>query len=547
MAAGIFLRVWGLSEYSFSPDDVLHLYLSDWSTLQELWRDSVLAQAQPPLLYVFVHVFMLFSKEELFLRLIFLIPGIGLVIVFYFLGLKASGAVSGIAMAFIAAFSRGTILLSQVVREYMLLLFFLSLAYWFFISFAKNRRDASLYGCVILLGLSLLTSHAALIPIAAFGLIHLLTAAFSKEKAQDLKVFVFAYFPLGLLVGASYFFHARPFLQSEMYEGCRNTYLLPFFPGNLSDWLHNFQEFYEYLFLDPFAVLMILLSALGLFAILRKKQYATVAVVLLPFFINFLLTFFHKFPFGGARQSVFLLPSVALVIGAGVQFLFETGRRRLAIKSPPTYDWIENHPASVLSVSTGILIVMSLLLMLMYSETGFLRRCHGTHGASVREFPIEKETYRQLMTALCRESTSDDIVLTNTLTAYYLLWDEGERLAYRVVSPILKEGRHCDRPFYFVDRGKIETKERLLAALQELRRQVDLSQKPRLLLLNIGWSDEVRDELLNGSDFGDSIQQIQSLHGGFLLSLDTQNLCLKLTKSSSDTLSVETTYEDIVN
>jgi hypothetical protein len=545
--AGIIIRVWGLSKYSYSPDDALHLYLSDWANIQELWQHAVLAHARPPLIYLFVRMFMLFSKQELFLRLIFLIPGMGLVFAFYFLGLKASGAASGFAMACIAAFSRGTILLSQVVREYMLLLLFLSAGYWFFLSFLKDRRNGSLFGCVFFLGLSLLTSYAALISIAAFGLAHLLLVAFRREKMQELKALLLAYLPLALLAGTCYFFHARLFLRSDLYEKSANTYLLPFFPGDLAGWLHNFLEFYEYIFLKPFAVWMILLSGLGLFAILRKRQYAIGAVIVLPFFINFLLTFFHKFPFGGARQSIFLLPSVALLVGAAVQFLYDAAKRLLAVKSPPTFAWIENHSSPILLLATGILLGLSLQLMFMYKETDFLRRYPGTHGASRREFPIEKETYLQLMNALRRESNSHDIVLTNNLTAYYLLWNEGESSPFRAISANLKEGRYGDRSFYFTDRIKIESKEQLLASLQELRGHVDLPQEPKILLLNIGWGDGVRDELLNWSALDDSARRIQSLPGGFLFSLDAQILCTKLTKNSGETASAEAAYEDIVN
>ena len=83
--AGIFIRIWGLWNYAFNPDEVMLSFVADADSFSSLW-EGIKGQTNAPLMYGILHLLIMFSKNELLLRCISLIPGAGLIFIFYFLG-----------------------------------------------------------------------------------------------------------------------------------------------------------------------------------------------------------------------------------------------------------------------------------------------------------------------------------------------------------------------------------------------------------------------------------------------------------------------------
>lgn len=106
--AGIFMRIWGLWNYEFNPDEAMLFCVAAADSFNALW-EGIKNQTNAPLMYVILHVLLIkCSKNELLLKCITLVPGAGLFFIFYFLGKRLSGTVSGITMAFLCAFGYGT-------------------------------------------------------------------------------------------------------------------------------------------------------------------------------------------------------------------------------------------------------------------------------------------------------------------------------------------------------------------------------------------------------------------------------------------------------
>ncbi|MCX5898584.1 MAG: glycosyltransferase family 39 protein, partial [Proteobacteria bacterium] len=166
--AGIFIRIWGLWNYAFSPDEVMLSCVAAADSFSALW-EGIKVQTNAPLMYVLLHLLIMLSKNEMLLRCISLIPGAGLIFIFYLLGKKVSGTVSGITMAFLCAFGYGAVQISQVVRPYSMLLLFLSGALYFFVSCLEKPEKKYLLRYSFCMILARATHYPAVMTCAAIG------------------------------------------------------------------------------------------------------------------------------------------------------------------------------------------------------------------------------------------------------------------------------------------------------------------------------------------------------------------------------------------
>src|SRR5512137_1402725 len=72
--AGIFIRIWGLWNYAFNPDEVMLCCVAAADSFSALW-EGIKVQTNAPLMYVLLHLLIMLSKNEMLLRCISLIPG----------------------------------------------------------------------------------------------------------------------------------------------------------------------------------------------------------------------------------------------------------------------------------------------------------------------------------------------------------------------------------------------------------------------------------------------------------------------------------------
>jgi hypothetical protein len=513
---GAYVRVSGLHAYYFSPDDVMHLYLSDWNTFHEL-LESVVPTGRPPLMNLLLHFLMRMSRNELALRCISLIPGIGLIFVFFFLGRKASGTASGITMSFIAAFAYGPILVSQVVREYGLLLFFLSMAYLLFLLYSDEKKYFA--GYITFLCLAVLTSYAAVIPIAGLGLVHVVSLLHPKKPIKRAIKLLCAYLLPALFFGLFYLLHVRQFIESAVYSRSKEVYLQAMFARTLRDWLLNIHDLYKYIFTEPFAGAAILASLIGFYSLWSKGRRNIIAITAITFLINVILTSLGLFPFGGGRQSIYLLPLLALAVGAFVQHSLEILKTVLQ-KNQNLSKWASRGKSAAAAISALLFIVSTVLLALNYKQTDFLRR-YG--GPSWREFPVTRKAYMQLHGSLRKELHAGDVILTNGQTSKYILWAFNRRQSFEPFSDDLLATRYLGVDCYFIPTWHIATRERLVKILKEIdMREPDGGERARIYVLNMGWNDPVREALLELSSQTSLMEKQLIIAGSSIFAVDSE-------------------------
>jgi uncharacterized membrane protein len=128
--AGFFLRLWTASGTFLNPDEALHFRIANQASFDFVYRAS-LAESHPPLLYWVLHFVRYFGTSELWLRLPSVIAGtIFCWLLFRWLSL-VTGQLSGFIGLLFAALLPPIVRLSAEVRQYALLLMFLTGALYF--------------------------------------------------------------------------------------------------------------------------------------------------------------------------------------------------------------------------------------------------------------------------------------------------------------------------------------------------------------------------------------------------------------------------------
>jgi 4-amino-4-deoxy-L-arabinose transferase-like glycosyltransferase len=531
---GLFVRIWGLREYAFSPDDVMHLWIANGETLSEVWQSSVDRQTNPPLIYIVLHYMLKISRNEFFLRSVSLVPGVGLIFAFYLLGRRVSGMVAGIAMAYMAAFGYGAILLSQVIRAYSMLLFFLTLALWFFFSYWETDRKNHLCGYLFCILLAISFHYSAIIACAAIGTVWLAGIMIRKKPLKEYGWLLLCYLPIIILLGSYYYFHVSEVLSSTFYRGMKETYLEPQFPNTLSLFAENIDHLFDYLFLPRNAVWTLVLALAGFVVLWKQSRCALAVIILLTFSINFLLTFLDAYPFGGARQSIYLFPLVSVLIGTTLQSAFTFFKDGIASMQASGRLQDRQDLKRIGPIITVCLLLSTAPVMAAFSTSNFLRTTTRAHGASVREFPVERAAYRRIMDHLNENAGPADIVLTNTQTSNYFLWLSGQR-SLDSFSDRLGTVEHHGIDIFVVGSWHFDSTELLYQAFYDLNRSVDMTRVPRVWLINIGWGASSCDVLPPDLVCGDFIRENISLRGASLCSIEGKIVHENLANTVSDT------------
>jgi len=525
---GLIVRVWGLDAYCFSPDDLMHLRVASGRTLHQVW-ESGLPLNNAPWMYFLLHYLLKISENELFLRSISLVPGVGLIFTFFFLGRKASGTLSGLAMACMAVFGNGAILLSQVIRPYSLMVFFLSLALWAGLCYWEERKDKYLYAYVLSMFLAIFSHYPAILPMTAIGAVCLVHAAMKREGIRTYARISFVHLPLLIQVGLLYHFHVYRFLDHTTSAEVKAEYVRPYFPETLSSLFGNIPGLFEYLFVPSVVPLTIALTGLGIVVLWRTSRPYLAGIIVATFAIGFLLTYLRIYPFGGSRHSIYLFPFVALSIGAFVQCLFDRfrgflERRRASGKR----QWLGRYHGVLLGTGVACLVLSTLGLSLRYEKHDFRREYIYLGGYD--EFPLTREDFDRIMKSLRCGIGANDVILSNSQTSNYFLYGPKPRES-EVVSKRLERISWEGKDLFVARTWKFGSPGGLRKALRDSGSYVDLGEDSEIWVLNIGWRD-----LLGGRGVSDvvcrnAICSELSVRGGFVVSFKGLEVLRKLEAS----------------
>ena len=483
---GFGLRVYGLNNFYFSPDDLLILEIASGESLQQVWRNGV-EHTYPPLLYWLLHFVEKVILDATFFRYFPLLSGVALIFASFYLGRVVSGEIAGIAMAFLAASSVGSVIQSQVIRPYCLLAFLLTVGLTEIALYQRYGRTRSLiwYGVVTVLGVLLhYGSSIQLLGVSAAWAGHL---ALNRASSRKWAHFLAASLPPFAILATLYLLHLRTI--RGLYTALRQSYLKVGFPTDMTQFWSSVRSFFELMLLPDIWWLALLLVPIGVCALWRKSHTLALAV-LLTAMTNLVLMGADRYPFGGSRHSFVLFPVFALTMGCAIQYLFEAFSSRPLSVGAKKRRWRVAH--SVFAI--GLLISVP-LVWTYYGSREFMRTSR--YGGA--EFPVRWNDYRGALARLRCGIGARDVVLANRQTGHYLLFEAG-------YSPSRVHSYRSDELFHFtidrVDGGHVQVyvaeaelnfrdAEALTRSLAKLAEAVEVQADTNVWVANFGWDTPI--------------------------------------------------------
>ena len=479
--AGIFIRIWGLWNYAFNPDEVMLSFVADAKSFSSLW-EGIKGQTNAPLMYVILHLLIMFSKNEHAAAMH--IPYPRCWAYFYLLSsrekskrnhirhyhgipvriwLRRSPDIPG---------STGVQPAAAVPVRYPLFFCLLSgkpeekISPWIFALHAPRYSNALSCGYVF----------------CCYRLRVALRSVIEKKPAAEYRSLIMAHLPPLALFCILYFFLISYHLGGGgVYGAIKETYLAPLFPQTFSGFINNARDFFGYLYLPPYATLSAVLSLLGIIALWNTSQRALAATIVLTFAITIVFTIIKLFPFGGSRHSIYLFPMVCLLVGASVQYGFDAMRQQAERFLPQL---TSGRARAGIGWALVLVVVLSVgAVTFKMRQCDFLRRYKGPG-----EFSVTRADYDRIMGYLVNKRETRSVVLTNLQTYHYLAFfnSEEDRNKKTYVAFVFYKFAWEGLDSYLIFVWKFDSTRIINAALRALKEHADLTRLSTIYLVNIG-------------------------------------------------------------
>jgi mannosyltransferase len=306
---GIILRFYNLGYNSLWLDEAV-TYDTSLKSINEIWTIISSGDFNPPLFYWMEHFIMIFGNNEVILRIIPAVLGVLTIPLFYFIGKELLDRNVGILAAALLAFSSFHIYYSQEARAYSAMLFFASLAFYFFLKAIRenDRKNWVLFG--LFSAVAFWLHFYVIVLIASLFLYTLIVQLNSyRENLNKIKpvasgVIIFTILSLPLIILAIQRFSSRT--ESVPTFGAQGFAII----------YETFRQMSTFGDAGFFVlVIFFILGLVQLFAIDRKKGLLLVTILLFTFLISYLLSF--KMPMM-PRHLIFLL--IIFFIGVALSY-----------------------------------------------------------------------------------------------------------------------------------------------------------------------------------------------------------------------------------
>ena len=136
----IYIRINGANYYHYSEDEAMIFGIANTKSIWQVVQFS-LFETHPPLFYIILHYWLMISQDIWFARCLPLIFGIALIPLYYKIGKRLGGELTGLCAAILIVFSNVCITQSYVLRHYAIMSFFLSVAFYFYIIWREKFKN----------------------------------------------------------------------------------------------------------------------------------------------------------------------------------------------------------------------------------------------------------------------------------------------------------------------------------------------------------------------------------------------------------------------
>lgn len=183
MALAASIRVAGTNDYYYNSDEAMHLWIASSDSLQQLIH-AARHEIHPPLMYMMLHYWLKISDNMAFVRCLSLMFGVAVIPVYYLIGKKINGELTGLFCAILVVFSDGLMVQSCLVRNYAVLVFLLSSAFYFYLKFTEKNACHALAYYFLTAFAACLTHFSALFFIFIIALSHSTGSLFRKSPLR---------------------------------------------------------------------------------------------------------------------------------------------------------------------------------------------------------------------------------------------------------------------------------------------------------------------------------------------------------------------------
>jgi len=316
------VRLWAAHGTFLNPDEALHFQIANHSSWTASYQAS-LTTAHPPLLIFVLHFWRALGSSEWLLRLPSVIAGT-LFCCFLFRWMElVFGTVSAWIGLLFVCFLPPLIGLSAEVRQYALLLCFVGAALYLAEMALAAGSGGKMFAAYICAALAMLTHYSALFFVLVLGA-YLALRLVEGTYTTTFKAVWFAsqLFMLALVahlcrthlaaLSAHGFSTMEGYLAHAIWHR-REENLLRFVAAHS---FGVFQFVFGQLAVGDLAGVMFL-AGLG-WVWRSRKSFAMVVLLALPFLLNCGAAVAGKYPYGGTRQSAFLVPFATAGVAVGI-------------------------------------------------------------------------------------------------------------------------------------------------------------------------------------------------------------------------------------
>jgi hypothetical protein len=331
--AGLIARVISAHSKFLNADEAMHYLLAIQPKLGDAYRAS-LGTAHPPLLIIFLHYWAMISHSEFFLRLPSVLAGTAAEWFLYAWLRDATDRTTAVIALSLLLFSPALIYTSAEIRQYALLLCFMSATLYFLDRGFKERSPALMMVSALTLYLALFTHYAALIfavSIAVYGLLRIVTM---RPKGPLISVWIATQAGCAAIAAFLWKTHISVIRHRSLTQDVAESYLRSslFHPGQENVFLFlaraNLRLFHFLFSEGAVSVLGMLLCVAGIVLLLRTGNTSSEGsrpsarqlgvLLLLPFVINCAAALVGAYPYGGTRHnsylSLFAMAAIAVAI-----------------------------------------------------------------------------------------------------------------------------------------------------------------------------------------------------------------------------------------
>jgi hypothetical protein len=333
IVVGVAVRLIGAYSKFLNADEAMHYLLATQPSTADAYRGS-LGTAHPPLLIIFLHYWGMISHTEFFLRLPSVIAGTAAGWFLYAWMRDVADRTTALVAMSLFLFSPALIYTSAEVRQYAVLLCFMTATLYLLDRGLIGQSPELMLGSAITLYLALLTQYAAMIFAVSIAVYELIRIVEIRPKASLIGAWICTHAG-GLVIAAVLWkTHISVIRHRALTQDVAQSYLRGslFHPGQGNAFVFlaraNARLFHFLFSQGVVSALGMLLFVVGIVLLLRSRYPGDREgrptarqigiLLLLPFVINCGAALVGAYPYGGTRHvfylSIFAMPAIAFAV-----------------------------------------------------------------------------------------------------------------------------------------------------------------------------------------------------------------------------------------